>query len=76
MIKREKKTESSHSARGEERAKEWYYIGKENLFIKRNKDPFSFFFNCLHLFLTASITLIVKEQSESPPHGASFVMFP
>lgn len=47
MIKREKKTGSSHSARGEERAKEWYYTGKENLFITGNKDPFPLSFNCL-----------------------------
>lgn len=47
MIKREKKIGSSHSARGEERAKEWCYIEKENLFITGNKAPFSFSLNCL-----------------------------
>lgn len=64
MIKREKKTGSSHSARGEERAKEWYYIGKENLFITGNKDLFPFLSTVFSstLFLTASITLIADHS--------------
>lgn len=53
MIKREKKIGSSHSAREEGRAKEWYYIGKENLFITGNKAPFPFSLNCL-LFIYVS----------------------
>lgn len=52
MIKR-RKTGSSHSARGEEKAKECCYLGKENLFITGNKAPFSFSFNCL-LFICVS----------------------
>lgn len=47
MIKSEKKTGSSHFARTEERAKEWWYIGKENLFITGNKAPFPFSLNYL-----------------------------
>lgn len=56
MIKREKKIGSSHSARREERTKEWCCIGNENLFIIGNKAPVSFSLNCLlFIYVTDSI---------------------
>lgn len=73
MIKREKKTGRSHSARGEERDKEWYYIGEENLFITGNKDPFSFSFNCL-LFISVSDS--IHHFDSRSQHPAIKISFP